>query len=107
MPRADRARKWAVARLFPGERVVLRNFAVLAPGEELPADDAPQLEVLWDQWLADHATVYGLTVDGKDQTADMQLRQAVARIKTKAQTDQDWAALLRVLRELAANVLDS
>ena len=58
----DRPRRWAAHGAGVDENVVLRHYAILAPGEEL--DEFPKtIELTWDEWMTSHAD-YGLTADG-------------------------------------------
>lgn len=112
VPLAVSAREWAMVRLFKGERAVLRNFAVLAPGED--ADDNPeQREVPWASWLTDHETVYGLTVDGVKVNDDTTRKQAALRLRStanaspaRAMDSNDAKALIVLLRAIDAKLAD-
>lgn len=103
---ADRQRKWG-AHVATGDSVVLRNYAVLAPGERLESDDPETVEVPWDKWTStDQATgkpwcevTYGLTADGRDVAEVNKDRQAWQAIRAAAQVDPKFAALVRLFRQ--------
>lgn len=61
-PAGDRPRRWTAHGSAVAEPVVLRNYAITAPGEDL-VEFPPTIELTWDEWLAGHAD-YGLHVDG-------------------------------------------
>lgn len=101
----DRVRQWG-ATVFPGEKVQCRNYAVLAPGEQL-TDDPPTVNITWADWLRDHETVYGLTVDGTLLADDASLRAAITRLKNSANASPartldstDAKAILRIFKEI-------
>jgi len=58
----DRPRRWAAYGGGEGSSVVLRNHAILAPGEDL-TEYPPTIELDWAEWLA-AAADYGFNVDG-------------------------------------------
>ena len=55
-----RPREWHA--IFLGDLVVLRHYAILAPGEHL-TEKVPEKTLTWDQWRDTHAD-YGLELDG-------------------------------------------
>lgn len=66
MTTPDRPRKWQAAILgvpgAPDTTVIVRNYAILAPGEDL-TEYPPTEQMLWPDWQVRHAD-FGLTVDG-------------------------------------------
>lgn len=60
-PAHDRTRQWQGTYAW-GE-CLLRFYAVLAPGEDL-TDYPPTIELTDAEWIEQHATVYGLDLDG-------------------------------------------
>lgn len=61
----NRPRAWGAACVGPpgpDATVLLRQYAILAPGEDL-TEYPPTIELTWDEWVAGHAD-YGLTVEG-------------------------------------------
>lgn len=104
-------RQWQ-ARIFQGDYVVLRQFLVLAPGEEA-TDDPPTVTLPWAQWLTDHDTTYGLTIDGRPTGDDATLRAAINKLKATAAlapatsaTAGDIKAVLRIFKEINAALAD-
>jgi hypothetical protein len=94
-------RSWRITAINPGVSVSLANFLVPDPGETIDVDTPPTATLSWAQWLTDHGAVYGLTTDGRVRSQITAVRAAAARLVTKAQSDQDWAALVTVIRWIA------
>lgn len=90
-------RRWAA--VFLGSRVLLRNWLIPDPGEDL-TDDPPTVTLTAQEFANTHAD-YGLTADGRQSIDVTAVRAAMQRLKDKAAVDQDWAALVRVLRAIA------
>lgn len=90
----DRPRHW-VATFMPNS-VVLRQVITPDPGEVV-VDIAPTVELTLADWQAAHGD-YDLTIDGRDRPGALADRAARIRLRTKAQADPDFAALLRLLR---------
>jgi len=95
-------RSWRITSIVPGVSVSLANMLIPdTPGEVIDVDTPPTATLPWAQWLTDHGTVYGLTTDGRSRSQITAVRAAAARLVTKAQSDQDWAALVTVIRWIA------
>lgn len=67
----DRERRWMVHFLggtgAADTTVLVRQYAVLAPGEEL-SEYPPTVEMTWAEWESHHAD-YGLTIEGTPLSA--------------------------------------
>lgn len=66
-PDGDRPRQWGAAILGPAgapdTRVVVRHYAILAPGEDL-TEYPPTVEMLWPEWV-ERCAEFGLTAAGQ------------------------------------------
>jgi hypothetical protein len=94
---AIRQRRWGAVIAGVGLPVLLRNYAILDPGEDL-TEEPPTKTIPWSEWLTDHATVYDLTLDGRSRAELLPMRDAYLRIKAKGDTDPDWAAVALLFR---------
>lgn len=105
-----RTRVWWASVSGPGTPVLVRRVAVLAPGEDLT--EYPETWLLsWDEWVASHESVYGLTREGQPLAEAVAARAAWRKLRRAAAgtdpVDAAYAtAVLRILRGIAREVAD-
>jgi hypothetical protein len=108
------ARRWIARVTSVGLPVTVRHVAILAPGENL-TEDPETWQLTWDEWVAGHESLYGLSLDGRPVAEVDELRTAWRRIRQMANGNapfeedsvrKAFAGALRVLRTIAAEEAD-